>query len=419
MDEEEMSHNSGWSGSGTVQSGPAGYPGGGSSGFGGAGGRQPLPYQSAFGSGQSVSSEGDISLKRDREREGRCSECGVQTHEFRVDPNTGQQRKTPLTVENEVHRGRCLFCHPFPGFVPSASGGGSNSGTGGNQVDNISHHTSGSGSGSGGHTTSGNYNAFRSTRSINTVSSHGGSVQSGTAQPDQVESSVVSTVSNTAADEALSLFDNESCDLLDILTAMRRFPNERRIQEKGCEKLWIQSWDDENSSAIGRVGGISILLNAMANFPTSQRLQQSGCEALQNLALNDFNRDAIVENGGIRVIVNAMNNHQGVVGVQQCGCTALANLAVSRDNHLDIANAGGLHAIMNSAQNNQEEESVLRAAYQALRAMGYDPNRHGPGAQPPVPAPQQQQQQPTPQEQDQQDQPMDVIRLDVHGFPIG
>ena len=386
MDEEDMSHTSNWSGP-SVQSAP--YPHL-------AGGR--LPY-GRFSSSQSVSSEGDISLKRDREREGRCSECGVQTHEFRIDPQTGQPRKIPLSVDNEVHRGRCLLCHPL--------------------------HPS-------------HFSNFQSTRSLNTVSSHGGnSVHSGAAHPDYIESSGATTVSNptqqhqhhhsSVVEEALLQFDNEACDLLDILTSMRRFPNERRIQERGCEKLWIQSWDDENSSAIGRVGGIHILLNAMGNFAQSQRLQQSGCEALQNLALNDFNRDAIVENGGIRVIVNAMTTHRDVVGVQQCGCTALANLAASSENHLDIANAGGLHAIMNAAQSNQDEESVLRAAYQALRAMGYDPNRHGPGAQQAqqqaaaqqqvqvqTQAPQQQHPQPQPQPSTRQD----VIRLDQHGFPI-
>eukprot|EP00563_Minutocellus_polymorphus_P010119 CAMPEP_0181069386 /NCGR_PEP_ID=MMETSP1070-20121207/26919_1 /TAXON_ID=265543 /ORGANISM="Minutocellus polymorphus, Strain NH13" /LENGTH=204 /DNA_ID=CAMNT_0023150189 /DNA_START=454 /DNA_END=1065 /DNA_ORIENTATION=+ len=46
-----------------------------------------------------------VSLKRDREREGRCSECGAQTHELRVDPRTGGRSKEPLNVEGEVRRG--------------------------------------------------------------------------------------------------------------------------------------------------------------------------------------------------------------------------------------------------------------------------------------------------------------------------
>jgi hypothetical protein len=72
----------------------------------------------------------------------------------------------------------------------------------------------------------------------------------GSSRPDYIGSNGsaadVSTVSNPAVEETLNTFENESCDLLEILSAMRRYPNERRIQEKGCEKLWIQSWDDED-----------------------------------------------------------------------------------------------------------------------------------------------------------------------------
>mmetsp|Transcript_29337 Transcript_29337/g.44407 ORF Transcript_29337/g.44407 Transcript_29337/m.44407 type:complete len:346 (+) Transcript_29337:265-1302(+) len=331
--DDDRSYNSNWSGS--AQSAPAGF------------GKRATSFLS-YGSNQSVTSDGEFSLKRDREKEGRCSECGVQTYEVRTDLQTGETRKVPLTVENEVHRGRCLFCYPI------------NS----RQSQQTQVHE--------GH--------FPSSRSVVTVSS----VNSHTTRPDNISSNVslgdgsltVSTQGNPAVEDALQILDNEGCDLLEILSTMRRYPTERRIQEKGCEKLWIQSWEDENSAAIGRVGGISILLQAMSTFPASQGLQQSGCEALQNLALNDYNRDAIKENGGINIIVQAMIKHPEALGVQQCGCTALGNLAASADLHIEIANAGGFHAIMNSAQQNQKEECVLRAAYQALRAMGYNPNRH-------------------------------------------
>ena len=116
----------------------------------------------------------------------------------------------------------------------------------------------------------------------------------------------------------------------------------------------------------------------MNSFANVAKVQQYGCEALQNLALNEYNRDFMGEHGGIAAVVQAMNAHRDVVGVQQAGCTALANLAASRDHHVDIANTGGLHAIVHAAQTYSNQEDVLRAAYQALRAMGYDPQRHGP-----------------------------------------
>ena len=56
-----------------------------------------------------------LQLRLDRESEGRCGDCGAQTHEIQFDPSgPGRTIKTPLTVPGEVHRGRCLFCHPLP-----------------------------------------------------------------------------------------------------------------------------------------------------------------------------------------------------------------------------------------------------------------------------------------------------------------
>lgn len=92
MDDEEMSHASWRSGTSSVRSGPAAY--------GGNYDNRRQQY-GPYGAASSYSSDADLSLKRDREREGRCSECGVQTHEFRIDSLTGRHVKVPMTVENE------------------------------------------------------------------------------------------------------------------------------------------------------------------------------------------------------------------------------------------------------------------------------------------------------------------------------
>ncbi|KAL3827520.1 hypothetical protein ACHAXA_002017 [Cyclostephanos tholiformis] len=66
-----------------------------------------------------------LQLRLDRESEGRCGDCGAQTHEVHFDPSgAGRTIKTPLTVPGEVHRGRCLFCHPLPASL-SIKGSGS------------------------------------------------------------------------------------------------------------------------------------------------------------------------------------------------------------------------------------------------------------------------------------------------------
>ena len=57
-----------------------------------------------------------IQGRLERENEGRCADCGAQTHQVKLDPSgkTSMMMKVPLTVPGEVHRGRCLFCHPLP-----------------------------------------------------------------------------------------------------------------------------------------------------------------------------------------------------------------------------------------------------------------------------------------------------------------
>jgi len=58
--------------------------------------------------------DGDYSTKviqRDREREGRCHQCGLETHKL-INTSFGVELQ-PLTIEGEVLNGRCLLCDPL------------------------------------------------------------------------------------------------------------------------------------------------------------------------------------------------------------------------------------------------------------------------------------------------------------------
>jgi len=69
-------------------------------------------------------------IRLDREREGRCPDCGLDTHKMVKGPD---QRfvKEPLTIEGEVLNGRCLFCNPLADGE-SVGGNSKTSGTSGN-----------------------------------------------------------------------------------------------------------------------------------------------------------------------------------------------------------------------------------------------------------------------------------------------
>jgi hypothetical protein len=167
-------------------------------------------------------------------------------------------------------------------------------------------------------------------------------------------------------------------EIIDILCQMKRSPQCEAIQARGCEGLWVHSWDDHASDAIGEVGGIPTLLDAMFHFPKNAQLQRSACEAIQNLALNVYNRSILVDKGGAALLVHAMMLHLDSIAIQQCGCMALASLASSSDFHTDIIRAGGAHAIIHAARRFPDERTVQYGAFIALEAFGCDPRRYIP-----------------------------------------
>ena len=297
------------------------------------------------------------SIRRDREREGRCADCGVQTHEFKYDPLTGNRIKVPLTVEDEVHRGRCLLCYPiFPPEFLSKVKRSENGFTNQNHCESTPLESSSTEKA----LITPNFSSITPVKASRRVS--------------QAHLLGCHNPSDPAVKEALRLLQGMTFDIVDIISAMKRASHDRVVQERGCERLWVLSWEDENSAAIGRVGGIPVVLEAMGRFPMNAHLQQCACECLQNLAhVNTYNRREIAEYQGINMIVQAMIRHMDCAGIQQCGCTALASIAATKELVRDIMATGGFHAVLIAARRFSNDQSVLRAAYDGLQAIGYDP----------------------------------------------
>lgn len=387
----------------------------------------------------------NLSLRRDREREGRCSECGAQTHEMRFNPDTGSVVKEPLSVEREVHRGRCLLCHPLPhthstGYAQQPQqemndgrmshrgqkqqirrgsagrrgyGGAGRGGDGGNNMGGsqslcdegaesvqsnaspqsaplvfhasvASRHATAQAAAAHSHFNhrSHTFESFHSQSrdrdltppiEVRAVRMHH-STESTNSAPTGSRSSITAGTSTETPPPISQSAANQETDMCEIISNMRRYPTHVPTQESGCQSLWVLSWDDENAAAIGRVGGVQTILDAMRLHPNVHPIQVSGCAAVQNLALDEYNRDSIAESGGIAVIVDTMRLHVDDAPIQTTGCTALANLANGCVDHkITVAECGGILAVMKAVEHHPEEESVLRAAYQALRMLGYNP----------------------------------------------
>ncbi|EEC44059.1 predicted protein [Phaeodactylum tricornutum CCAP 1055/1] len=291
------------------------------------------PSTSAFPSG-----------KYDREGEGPCTECGMQTHDIQHD-FLSQHQKVRLNVDQELRRGQCLLCFPIASEASL------------NRVDPSRQSK---------------------TCADDSTDTHWSRCSKRMKQTHHIVARRVSQSNmfkfNHSLDvnaEIEEIKIGGSYDIADILCAMKTAPHDHLIQELGCESLWILSWEDENASAIGCVGGIPMVLNAMIRFPMNSHLQQCACETIQNLALDEQNRREIVELGGISVIVKAMMRHMECAGIQQCVCTALASIATDPANRPLVADAGGYDAIAVAVRNFADNEPVARAAYDALAILGF------------------------------------------------
>ena len=183
-----------------------------------------------------------------------------------------------------------------------------------------------------------------------------------------------------AAEVVYRQLSEETIDFEKCLLAMRQFPGHAGIQEKACAILWNQTCNADICNAItsmnmvGNITGISILLEAMRNHPHNPTLQHTACEAIRNLCIHAINRQYLVNAGGVLVLVEMMQLHVDNAEIQRVGCTALACVCEAGMEHkISVAESGGILAVMKAVEIHPEKDVVLRAAYEALRMMGYNP----------------------------------------------
>lgn len=175
---------------------------------------------------------------------------------------------------------------------------------------------------------------------------------------------------------ALDILNCTSSETLDLLAVMRALPCEPRIQSMACERLWVQSFEDEEALRLVEEGGVAMVVNAMARFPLHAHLQHCAGEILQNVAALEeekWHKHEICARGGVTLLVQAMKIHSRNHSIQLCGCITMANLAESNTrNQEHIRQVGGVEAVLQARWYHGNYLTVAEGARQALEALGYD-----------------------------------------------
>lgn len=331
-------------------------------------------------------------LRSDLVREGRCPDCGRQTHQlhYNVQKMTVVVHREPLTVGNEVLQGRCLLCIPMatPAYERHDSGGSGDSA--GSIFD---------------------YDTMLAIPQHNQLQPQQQPQQQQIFSPPLPQQlHAISEENDTAqhlfqrqdSEEHLTSaqHDDECCDgddneIFEILCRMRTHPKDLSVQISCFHALWVLSWETDNARAIGHVGGIPILLQSLryhlnahltinnrynrnnhTSSPSSvqqMQLQSNGLSTLQNLSVNKHNKEMLVsdEYRGIPLILLSMKTFSHNAEIQRSGCHAMANILSNGGCYrLGILNHGGLEVVTKSVEMHENNEGVIRAAYKCLKLLG-------------------------------------------------
>mmetsp|Transcript_13136 Transcript_13136/g.29017 ORF Transcript_13136/g.29017 Transcript_13136/m.29017 type:complete len:701 (+) Transcript_13136:211-2313(+) len=382
---------------------------------------------------ESVMSKG-VTLKRIRERNGLCSECGNRTHTF-VRDEMGVQTKQPCTTKGLVHRGRCLRCYPLPQPsakpVPAASTepenvasspsppkartepmklpapsvptekpksilrrsssygsvASSKSGKSGKSVTIVHDDDEDSDDSDAG--------AQLSSRSIGNKSSTKSNRSLFGAPDDAMTSSSSSSRWRTpdsrrsrrarkdveAALHRLNAINDDGDNggpgaLVDIVATMRQNSSAEEVQALGASMLYDRS--KKEGAFLGRSGGIPTILEVMKNHENSSTLHVLCCKLIRNLAdAGEYNRKVLAKHGAFNLLCDTMERNLDNIAIQCRGCAALAAMAEeskqSRTSSKMFDYARVLGVLVGAVSAFPEHEDVLRRVYNALKAYGYKP----------------------------------------------
>lgn len=385
---------------------------------------------------ESVMSTG-VTLKRIRERNGLCSECGNRTHTF-VRDEMGVQTKQPCTTEGLVHRGRCLRCYPLPqpppNPIPAASTEPENVASNPSppkartepmkspapsvpteKPKSILRRSSSYGSyGSVASSKSGksgksvtivhdgdddsddsDAGAQLSSKSIGNKSSTKSNRSFFGAADDMMTSSSSSSRLRTpnsrrsrrarkdveAALHRLNAINDDGGNggpgaLVDIVATMRQNSSAEEVQALGTSMLYDRS--KAEGALLGRSGGIPTILEVMKNHENSSTLHVLCCKLIRNLAdAGEYNRKVLAKHGAFNLLCDTMERNLDNIAIQCRGCAALAAMAEeskrSRTSSKMFDNARVLGVLVGAVSAFPEHEDVLRRVYNALKAYGYKP----------------------------------------------
>lgn len=353
-------------------------------------------------------------IRLDRERDGRCADCGAQTHEIQRDPSgNGQSVKVPLSVPGEVHRGRCLFCHPLPqNHRASTSSTSQRQGRSNKRpidpaptLDDVhelarngNHHRFENNTEPIGH----EFNRLSSSASVCShtsnqsaysqhsapVNNWGGNgaahsqyqqqlmmqqmqMQQQMAQQGQYADDAGSVYSQSSHASQGSFHSNASHATYNSF--IRHNQNNNYGQQQLNNSISNQDFNPVIENILIQMQDDSLnfesVLQAMHQFPSHAMIQENGCAILWVQTYNAEICNALTNVGGVNTLLEAMRNHPHVARLQRAACEALRNMCVMPLNRQILLSQGGIALLVETMQRHADDAQIQRSGCTALASV--------------------------------------------------
>lgn len=129
------------------------------------------------------------------------------------------------------------------------------------------------------------------------------------------------------------------------------------------------SKDEGNKLLIAR-DGLPLILSVMRERRSSSPLQAAICDLIWSLAYNNaLVKEAVGRMGGVELVVDAMKHHSSQTALLKSACGALSNLCQTGENQMLIAGHGGVERLLAIASRHISEISLLPFVFDALASL--------------------------------------------------
>ena len=275
---------------------------------------------------------------------GQCARCGLQTRD---------QNGAPLTIEEEILRGRCLLCHPIPG------GGGAE----GTSLLATTQNKS-------------------SPVEFNIEGRIRANIRKALRNPhdqDLQEKGCKLIAKNANEKNVKSIISFSGIEM--IVNAMKNHPQNTDIIIECFRAFSVVSWCCKgNADIIANSGGMDEIVAAIKKPRNNERMKRKvvaeALQALEHLVSTSKSRSCALSSGALGAVIDAMKQHCRFSGIQTLGCRILQDISVESNDVSMVAISGGAVAVIvvaiSKSHASGNSVSLNAAAYGALNNLLVD-----------------------------------------------